>query len=541
MIGADAVVRALHKLGVTHVFGIVSIHNMPIFDAIKRDGVITIIDCRHELAATHAADGYARATGITGVVIASTGPGTTNTVTGLYEAQYASSPVLLITGQAETTFYGKAQGYVHEAEQQLAMLRTVTRRAESVRFANAIEATLLAVASDLHSGRPSSGAVEIPIDLQYEAVVASDAVFSTQTNPTTGEMAAAADLVTNSTKRIIVAGGGVTFGGASDALLMLAEKLQAPVFMTPNGRGAIAEDHPLAIGNLYQSRKLHSDMADADLTIAIGTRFQVGVGGVGAALRPAGKLLHIDIDPAVISRVHPADVAIVGDVKEILPALNQLINPKPADQDFVKKVQTSNQSLRSTLRKRLGADYEGILDSLRRQAPADTIFVRDTTVPAYNFANQLLPILAPRTFIGPNSAAIGPGMPLAIGVAAGSGKKTVVIHGDGGFMFHATELATAAQYQLPMVICVFDDGGYGVLRGLQSQAFEGRYSDTDLGPVNFATMAESMGVRSYSVESLDGFNAAYKGALAETGPSLLHINMRKLIPMQGSVLPMEGD
>ena len=122
------------------------------------------------MGATHAADGYARATGKTGIAIASTGPGTTNTVTGLYEAQYASSPVLLITGQAETGFYGKAQGYVHEAEEQLPMLRTVTRRAESVRIASRIEDTILEVAHDISSGRPSSGAVEILIHLQYAEV-----------------------------------------------------------------------------------------------------------------------------------------------------------------------------------------------------------------------------------------------------------------------------------------------------------------------------------------------------------------------------------
>ncbi|MFT7221995.1 MAG: acetolactate synthase-1/2/3 large subunit, partial [Candidatus Azotimanducaceae bacterium] len=437
MIGADAVVSALHKLGVTHVFGIVSIHNMPIFDAIRRDGSIQIIDCRHELAATHAADGYARATGITGVVIASTGPGTTNTVTGLYEAQYASSPVLLITGQIETRFYGKAQGYVHEAESQLAMLRTVTRRSESIRFATEIEPTLLSVASDLNTGRPSSGAVEIPIDLQYESVAPSNAVFSPAPVPVLTEfdaqLSAALDLIASSRKRIIIAGGGVTYGGACEALIRLAEKLGAPVFTTPNGRGAISETHPLSIGNLYQSRKLHAAMADADLTIAIGTRFQVGVGGTGAALRPAGKLLHIDIDPSVINRVHRADVALVGDVNNLLPRLDQLMNPEPADTAFVSRMQTENRTLRVTLRNRLGDDYEGILDTLRSGAPDDTIFVRDSTVPAYNFANQLLPILIPRTFIGPSSSAIGPAMPLAIGVAAGSGKKTVVIHGDGGF------------------------------------------------------------------------------------------------------------
>ena len=537
MIGADAVVSALGKMGVTHVFGIVSIHNMPIFDAITRDGVIRIIDCRHEMGATHAADGYARATGKIGIAIASTGPGTTNTVTGLYEAQYASSPVLLITGQAETRFYGKAQGYVHEAEEQLSMLRTVTRRAESIRIASRIEDTILEVANDICSGRPSSGAVEIPIDLQYAEVTESKQCFNPVNPDMAGDLDRAISLISTSSKRIIIAGGGVTYGGASDALTRLAEKLQAPVFMTPNGRGAIAEDHPLAIGNLYQSRKLHADMLDADLSIAIGTRFQVGVGGTGAALKPPGKLLHIDIDPSIVDRVHKSDASLTGNAAEILPAIEAAMNPQPSAPDFVKKVQTGNRELRSKLRKRLGSDYEGILDTIRELAPRDTLIVRDTTVPAYNFVNQLLPIYGPRTFIGPCSAAIGPGLPLALGAAAGTGTKTLVIHGDGGFMFHATELATASQYQLPMVICVFNDGGYGVLRGLQSQQFDGRYSDTDLGVVDFAALAESMGVTGVHVESLDEFKEAFRLAMDHSGPILLNIDMRKLIPMQGSILP----
>ena len=539
MIGADAVVSALKKIGATHVFGIVSIHNMPIFDAITRDGTIQIIDCRHEMGATHAADGYARATGKTGIAIASTGPGTTNTVTGLYEAQYASSPVLLITGQAETGFYGKAQGYVHEAEEQLPMLRTVTRRAESVRIASRIEDTILEVANDISSGRPSSGAVEIPIDLQYAEVSESGQGFNPVNPEMTGDLERAVALITGSRKRIIIAGGGVTYGGASDALTRLAEKLQAPVFMTPNGRGAITEDHSLAIGNLYQSRKLHADMMDADLTIAIGTRFQVGVGGSGAALKPPGKLLHIDIDASIVDRVHKSDASLIGAAAEILPAIDAAMNPQPCSPEFVEKIQAGNRELRQKLRKRLGPDYEGILDAIRELAPRDSLIVRDTTVPAYNFVNQLLPIYGPRTFIGPNSAAIGPGLPLAVGAAAGTGKKTVVVHGDGGFMFHATELATAAQYQLPMVICVFNDGGYGVLRGLQSQQFEGRYSDTDLGVVDFAGLAESMGVTGVAVETLTEFKAAFGSAMDRAGPTLLNIDMRKLIPMQGSILPAQ--
>ena len=539
MIGADAVVRALNKMGVTHVFGIISIHNMPIFDAITRDGSIRIIDCRHEMAATHAADGYARATGKIGVAIASTGPGTTNTVTGLYEASYASSPVLLITGQAETGFYGKAQGYVHEAEAQLPMLQTVTRRAESIRLAAQIEATILSVASDITSGRPSSGAVEIPIDLQYARVEPAAAELRPVQPELTGDLDAAARLISESRKRIIIAGGGATCGGAAERITRLAEKLRAPVFMTPNGRGALPETHELVIGNLYASRQLHSDMTDADLTIAIGTRFQAGVGGANAALTPPGKLLHIDIDAAVIGRVHKTDVAIVADANDALMGIDAAINPEPADEAFVARVLASSRRLRETLVKRLGPDYAGIMTTIREVAPDDALIVRDTTVPAYNFVNQLLPILAPRTFIGPASAAIGPGLPLAVGAAAGSGRKTIVIHGDGGFMLHATELATAAQYRLPMVICVFDDGGYGVLRGLQSRQFDGRYCDTDLGVTDFAMMAESMGVTGVTVASLSDFQRAFRNAVNADEPVLLHIDMRKLEPMQGSLPPRD--
>ncbi|MCH7741659.1 MAG: thiamine pyrophosphate-binding protein [Proteobacteria bacterium] len=539
MTGADAVVSALKKLCVEHVFGIVSIHNMPIFDAINRDGSIKIIDTRHEMGATHAADGYARATGKIGVVIASTGPGTTNTITGLYEASYASSPVLLITGQAETAFYGKHQGYVHEAENQLQMLRTVTRRAESPRFASQIEEFILQVASDMFSGRPQPGAVEIPIDLQYDNTQTGTHQFAPASlNPPDSSLVTqAAELIGMHKKRIIIAGGGVTRGKASQALIQFAEILNAPVFTTANGRGVIPEDHPLCIGNLYQSRRLHDDLKDCELSIAIGTRFQVGVNGSGANLKPPGKLLHLDIDPASLNLTYAADLAIEGDARQLLEAILLQLNAEPGNDPFLQKIQQSAKGVKLGLRKRIGPDYEGIMESIRANLPRDGNIVRDSTVPAYNFANQLLEIYEPGTFIGPNSGAIGPGLPLAIGMAIGTGKKTVVIHGDGGFMLHATELATAAQYSVPLVVCVFNDGGYGVLRGLQKRQFDGNMFEVDLGFVDFKMFAESMGVTGFNVQSLEEFKSAFAKAMDEDGPCLLNIDMRELEPMQGSILP----
>ncbi|MBT3425092.1 MAG: thiamine pyrophosphate-binding protein, partial [Gammaproteobacteria bacterium] len=177
--GADLIADALAQLEIQHVFGIVSIHNMPLLDAINRLGKTKIINVRHEQAGTHAADGYARATGKLGVMIASTGPGTSNTVTGLYEAQYGSSRVLVITGQAETAFYGRGVGYVHEAENQVAMLRSVCRRVESPRHINQLGSCLQTVVTDLFTGRPAPGALEIPIDLQYAAATTMEFGYPT--------------------------------------------------------------------------------------------------------------------------------------------------------------------------------------------------------------------------------------------------------------------------------------------------------------------------------------------------------------------------
>ena len=288
---------------------------------------------------------------------------------------------------------------------------------------------------------------------------------------------------------MIIAGGGVINSGASSALVALAENLDAPVFTTHNGRGSIPEDHPLCVGNLYQSKSMHRSLANTDLTIAIGTRFQVGVGGAAVSLTPLGKLLHIDIDPDVIGLVNPVDLGLIADAHEALDALSQSTNYQAGDREFSKHVLEAAKGLKSHLLARLGSDYAGIMSTIRQSLPRDGQIVRDTTIPAYNFVNQLLEIYEPRTFIGPTSAAIGPGLPLSIGASVGTGRKTVVIHGDGGFMFHATEIATAVQYQLPLIICVFNDSGYGVLRGLQSNQFEGRYGDTDLGFVGFAKTA----------------------------------------------------
>ena len=537
--GADIVAAGLAAWGVKHVFGIVSIHNMPILDAINRLGATRIIDVRHEQAGTHAADGYARATGDMGVMIASTGPGTTNTVTGLYEAKYASSRVLVITGQAGTDFYGKGLSYVHEAENQLPMLRTVARRVESPGHIDQLASSLAAVVQDMHSGRPAPGAIEIPIDLQYAqgAEFSWPALTEISYAPSAAALDQALTSVQLARRRVIIAGGGVIAAGASAALTQLAERLDAPVLTTVDGRGSIPEDHPLAIGNYYQSAGIYQAIADADLTIAIGTKFAVGVDGQGAKFKPPGELLQIDIDPTMIGRTHRADVSMVADARLAIEAIAGGINDASGnDAQFNEVVLEARDGVRQAMRKRLGPDYSRMMDTMREGLPRDGLWCRDSTIAAYNFGNQLFPIYEPRTSINPSSGAIGPGLPFAIGAAIATEKRTLLIHGDGGFMFHATELATAAQYQVPLVVCVFNDSGYGVLRWLQDTRF-GRINETDLGKMDFSKMAESMGVPGIRVASVEEFEAAFSEAMAATGPCLIDIDMEHFAPMEISIMP----
>jgi len=491
---------------------------------------------RHEQGALHAADGYARVTGSLGVAITSTGPGATNGMTGLFEAGFASSRVLMITGQTETQHYGKGKGVLHEAENQLAMLRTVTRSVGSPRRAEEIAPVLIQVAMDICTGRPQPGAVEIPVDLQYAELQAVMPEIPTvdPIEPDSTLLSRAGSILGSSAKRLIWAGGGVISSGASGELQRLAEALNAPVFTTINGRGAIPEDHPLCMGAfIQQSRDI---IPQADVMLAVGTRFQGGSTGNFALQLPA-QLIHLDADPHMIDLNYHSDLAVVGDAKLGLAGILEALNAEPGDDDFLNQLRQASNQAKQTIRERMGPDYGQIMDSIRTLLPRDGNIVRDPTVPAYIWGNSLLPILAAGTSLQSTSSAIGPGFPLALGAALGSGKKTIVIQGDGGFMLSIAELATAAQYKIPVVICLFNDKGYGVLRAIQAGRFEGRTTAVDLTTPDFAALAESMGVEGVSVSGSEQFHSAFASAMDANGPVLLDIDMASLTPMQGFGTP----
>jgi acetolactate synthase-1/2/3 large subunit len=534
MTGGEAVYESLRALGVEHVFGIVSVHNLPIYDAILRKGGITPISVRHEQGALHAADGYARVTGKLGVAITSTGPGAANAVPGLFEAGFASSRVLMITGQVESAYYGKGKGFLHEAERQLDMLRSVTRRVESVRRTEEIGDVIVRVARDITTGRPQPGAVEIPIDLQYAtAEVDVPHVESwPRVRPQESAVSAAAVALREAVRPVIWAGGGVITANAATELRQLAEALTAPVFTSMTGRGAIPEDHPLCLGPLTADSRLEDVLAEADVVFAVGTRFQ-GQATRNWMLPIPGKLVHLDADPGVIGRNYPAAVSVVGDARLGLAGILRDLNGVQSDPAFADRARQARDAARQAIRKEIGPDYEAIMDTMRELLPRDAVIVRDATVPAYLWGNRLLPIYEPRTSVHSTSTAIGPGLPLAIGAATGSGRKTAVIQGDGGFMLSIGELATAVQHQLPVIICVFNDRGYGVLRTIQARMFEGRQTGVDLATPDFAMVARGMGMQAETVKGVPQFREAFARAVAAEGPVLLDIDMTVLQPMGG--------
>jgi acetolactate synthase-1/2/3 large subunit len=530
--GGEAACEALVKLGVEHVFSIPSVHNLPTLDAIQRSGRISPVIVRHEQAATHAADGYARASGKLGVVVASTGPGTTNTVTGIYEAAFASSRVLVLTGQAESFYYGKGRGAGHEADRQVHMLQTVARRVESPRYTHDIAPAIYRVAADVLGGRPQPGCVEMPIDIQYGTteVPVGEPLTVHAATPPAADVAQAVELLSSSSRRVIVAGGGVNHSGAGAALVDLAEAMDAPVYTTVNGRGSIPDDHPLAMGALFDARRVQEAITEAEVILAVGTWFRV------RTARPLpGKLIHLDVDAHSIGLNHRADVSLIGDAGRGLAAIRDGMNPSPGDGAFLERLTAVKEELHAEIRERIGPDMERIMDTMRTAMPRDALFVRDMTQPAYNWGNQLFPIYEARTTMNPASGAIGPGLPLANGAALATGRKTVVLHGDGGFMVHIGELATAVQYGLPLVICVFTDGGYGVLRGMQERGFEGRFTGVDLATPNFVTVAKGMGMAAEAVRGVDEFEDAFARAMKADGPVLLDIDMSTLAPMRGFV------
>ena len=531
----EAVVEMLERAGAEVAFGVLSVHNLPLYDAMARRGRMRTVAATSENGALGMADGYARATGRLGVGITSTGVGAANAAGALLEAYTASSRVLHVTGQVDSAVVAHDRGALHGARDQLGLLRSISKAAYRVEAAGDAAQLVCRAIEQVHSERPGPVSIEIPIDLQYARVQEPPADLAPRpperATPRAEAIAAAVEGLASAERPLIWAGGGVIAADASASLLALAEDIGAGVITTQAGRGALPESHPLCIGNFSLEDSVGDLLRDSDVLLAVGTRFR-GNETRGWQLSLPRPLVRIDSDPTVLFQNYAPDVALLGDAQATLDQLaRRLPRQRSANAAWRERVARAGAAARARWRATLG-NHTRLLEDLSSALPEDAIVVRDVTVPATVWGSRLLEVRRPRAVLHSASMAIGQGLPMAIGAGLAHPKRSVVLlAGDGGFAVSLGEFLVAVQHQLKLVVVLFNDAGYAILRNLQDAYFNGRRFGVDLQPYDGARTAGAMGGWGCRVESADAFGPALRRALAQDGPAVLDVDMRAIGPM----------
>jgi acetolactate synthase-1/2/3 large subunit len=529
MSGAKVLIEALERQNVKVVFGIVGDAILPVYDAL-RDSEIRHIFSSHEQGAAHAADGYARASGKPGVCIVNSGPGATNLVTGIANAYMDSSPVIAFTGQANT--YSLNSSYVigRDAFQEVDIVgitTPITKYNYQVRNATEIPKTVKMAFHIATTGRPGPVLMDLPKNVQTDT---AEVKFSGKIenrgyrpvyDPNPLQIKKAAELLQKADKPIILAGGGVISSNASQELLQVAELLMAPVATTLMGKGAFPENHPLSLGHIgmHGNPVANKLLVEADVLLAVGTRFADRSTAKLDSFCPDAKKIHIDIDAAEIGKNIDVTVPIVGDAKKSLKALyDSLIKQlkKKESTKWIKRVKEAKEQLKSATNSDANdLKPQTLLPELRKLLPEDAIV---TTEVGQNqmWAALYFKALKPRTFITSGGlGTMGFGFPAALGAKVACPKRPVVdIAGDGSFMMTEKELACSIREDIPVTVIVLNNSMLGLVAWLQRMFYNRRYMAVSLGKVpDFVKLAEAYGAQGFHVGSIEEFSKAVKEAL----------------------------
>lgn len=536
--GGDVLVDALHAAGVDTAFGVVSIHNLPLVEAVA--GRLQFVAVRHEAAAVNAADGYARARGGLGCAITSTGTGAGNAAGSLVEALTAGTPLLHVTGQVPSRFLGQGRGFIHETRDQHGMLAAVSKACLLVDRASSAPSVLgEAVANALRApGGPVS--VEWPIDLQYAdpgpAAGEGGGPDGRQIEPLMPDPAVIADaveLLGSARRPLLWVGGGAQRAGA--ALARIVDLLRPAVLTSNAGRGVLPEDHPLCIGNYAAAEGVQDLLDEADVLLSIGTHFRSNETKTYRLRLPASHV-QIDVDPAAIGRVYPAKVGVVADAAVALDVLADGLGSVSTEVDWPDRAATVRAEVRRRHREELGPQV-AVCDAIRAVLPRRGIVARDVTIASSAWGNRLLALFDPCDNIFARGGGIGQGLAMGIGAAVGRpGTPAVVVAGDGGIAVHLGELYTLAELGLPVTVVVFNDGGYGVLRNLQL-AQGAVPAGVDLLAPGFAELAASAGIAYYALTDPSRSDEVLAAAAAVGAPALVEIDVEALGPMAAPFVP----
>ena len=552
--GADIVIETLKEEGVEVIFGLPGGAIMEVYDALYRDGSIKHILVRHEQGAGHMAEGYARATGKVGVAMTTSGPGATNIVTAIADAYMDSVPIVVITGQVPTHLIG------NDAFQEVDIVgitRPITKHNFLVRSVEELPLVIRQAFYIARTGRPGPVLVDLPKDVTQQlsdvSIPSEEEVKNSlpgyrphvEGNPQ--QIKKAAELIMSAKKPVLYVGGGAVNAEAQEELIELAEMMRIPVTTTTQGKGAFPETHPLSLRMLGMHGTYYANMAvyNCDLLIAVGARFDDRVTGKVDEFAPEAKIIHIDIDPASISKNIVVDVPIVGDVKIVLRKLLEELKKRggkilyPEDREkWLEQIEKWKKLHPLTYRNSsevIKPQY--VIEQIYEVTKGDAIIVPGVGQHQM-WAAMFYKYSFPRQFL--NSGGLGTmgyGLPAGIGAKVGRPDKEVfVIDGDGSFVMTMQEVITAVQYKIPVKVAIINNAYLGMVRQWQEFFYEGRYSEVDLSvQPDFVKLAEAMGAVGFRAEKPKEVREVLEEAMKiEDRPVILDF----VVDKEENVLPM---
>ncbi|MCS5547307.1 MAG: biosynthetic-type acetolactate synthase large subunit [SAR324 cluster bacterium] len=551
MNGAQIVVEVLKRQGVEYIFGYPGGACMPIFDALVDAPEQKIILVRHEQGATHMADGYAKATGKTGVVLVTSGPGATNTVTGILTAQMDSVPLVILTGQTVTPNLGKDA--FQEAD-VFGVTMPIVKHSYLVRDVKDLSRVVNEAFHLASTGRPGPVLVDLPKDVvsnEWDEDFTADLDlpgYQVQTSGSSDGIEYVAELLSKSKQPLLYVGAGAVISGAGRQVQKLAEKLQAPVTTTLLGKGAFSEMHPLSVGMLGMHGTAYANKAviNCDLIMAIGARWDDRITGKVSEFCTDATKIHIDIDPAEFGKIIQPDVSVNGDAAEVLAELIPLVD-KLDTSAWLKKI--GNWKIKYPLKfpKRGGLRAQHVLVELDRLTDSNAIISTDVGQHQM-WAAQFCKSIRERQWLSSGGAGtMGYGFPAAIGAQLGKPDDLVVaVVGDGGFQMTMCELATAAIHKLPIKIIIINNSYLGMVRQWQQLFFDNRESGVDMeGNPDFVKIGEAFGIKGFHLRRAGDVVKVLKKALDyNDGPCVVEAEVVKadnvfpMIPAGAAVADM---
>lgn len=532
--GAQIIIETLIEQGCKTAFGYPGGAVLNIYDELynNSDRIEHIITA-HEQGAAHAADGYARATGEVGVVIATSGPGATNLVTGIATAMLDSVPMVAITGNVSTDLIGRDS---FQEVDIMGITIPITKHNYFVKDVEDLADTIREAFKIAKSGRPGPVLIDVPKDVQINKCeynvrpVEEPYIYEDASEE---NIEAAVEIIGEARRPYIYCGGGVIISDAAKEVVELSEKIDAPVGCSMMGLSAIPSDHPNALGmqGMHGTFAASRAMAEADVIIALGVRFSDRATGNKKKFAHSARIIHIDIEPAELGKNIPAYLGIIADVKKTLQTINSKVKEKKHDEWKAKVEELKKRSENPNFNPEDMRPFQ-IIDCVKKYAEHDTVIATDVgqhqmwTAQRYKFEK-------PRTFVTSGGlGTMGYGLGAAIGAAKGSGQKTVLFTGDGSFGMNLNELATAVTFNIPVIVVIMNNGVLGMVRQWQTIFYQKHYSNTTLGrQTNFKLLAEAFGAKGYKCTTMEEFDKAFSEAYASGGPAVIdcHINMDEMV------------